>query len=64
MIIMTNLPICKVLIKPDIVGRMIRWAIELSEFDIQYEPRGPTKGQVYADFVESSVIKSFEESKS
>ena len=25
--------------------------MELSEFDIQYEPRGPIKGQVYADFV-------------
>ena len=30
---------------------MVRWAVELSEFDIQYEPRGPIKGQVYADFV-------------
>jgi len=32
-------------------GWMVRWAIELSEFDVQYEPRGPIKGQVYADFV-------------
>ncbi|XP_068486668.1 uncharacterized protein [Phaseolus vulgaris] len=30
---------------------MVRWAVELSEFDVQYEPRGPIKGQVYADFV-------------
>jgi len=30
---------------------MVRWAVELSEFDIQYEPRGCIKGQVYADFV-------------
>ena len=29
----------------------MRWVIELSEFDVQYEPRGPIKGQVYADFV-------------
>ena len=29
---------------------MVRWAVELSEFDIQYEPRGSIKGQVYADF--------------
>jgi len=48
---MTNLPVCKVLQKPDVVGRMVRWAVELSEFDVQYEPRGPIKGQVYADFV-------------
>ena len=25
--------------------------MELLEFDIQYKPRGPIKGQVYADFV-------------
>jgi len=30
---------------------MVRWAVELSEFDIRYKPRGPIKGQVYADFV-------------
>ncbi|XP_068477185.1 uncharacterized protein [Phaseolus vulgaris] len=29
---------------------MVRWAVELSEFDVQYEPREPIKGQVYADF--------------
>ena len=27
------------------------WAVELSEFNVQYEPRGPIKGRVYADFV-------------
>jgi len=31
---------------------MVRWVVELSEFDVQYEPRGPIKSQVYADFVE------------
>jgi len=50
-VVMTDLPIQKVLQKPDVVGRMVRWAVELSEFDIQYEPRGSIKGQVYVDFV-------------
>jgi len=50
-VVMTNLPIQKVLQKPDVAGRMVRCAVELSEFDIQYEPRGSIKGQVYADFV-------------
>ena len=50
-VVMTNLPIQKVLQKPDVKGRMVHWAVELSEFDIQYEPRGSIKGQVYADFV-------------
>ena len=30
---------------------MVKWAVELSEFDIKYEPRGSNKGQVFADFV-------------
>jgi len=50
-IVMTDLSIRKVLQKPDIAGRMVRWAVGLSEFDVQYEPRGPIKGQVYANFV-------------
>jgi len=48
---MTGLPIRKVLQKPDIAGRLVRWSVELSEFDIHYKPRGPITGQVYADFV-------------
>jgi len=43
-VVMTNLPIRKVLQKPNVV-------VELLEFDVQYEPRGPIKGQVYVDFV-------------
>ena len=48
---MTDLPIQKVLKKLDVAGRMVKWAVELSEFDIKYEPRGPIKGQIFADFV-------------
>jgi len=50
-VVMTDLPIQKVLKKPDVAGRMVKWVVELSEFDIRYEPRGPIKGQVFADFV-------------
>jgi len=48
-LVMTDLPIQKVLKKPDVAGRMVKWAVELSE--IKYEPRGPIKGQIFADFV-------------
>ena len=50
-VVMADLPICKVLQKPGVVGRIVCWAVELSEFDVQYEPRCPIKGHVYADFV-------------
>ena len=56
-LVMTDLPIQKVLKKSDVAGRMVKWAVELSEFDIKYEPRGSIKGQIFADFV---VELSFE----
>ncbi|XP_068461695.1 uncharacterized protein [Phaseolus vulgaris] len=46
----TNYPIMKILIKPDLAGRMIGWAVELSEFHIEYQPRGAIKSQALADF--------------
>jgi len=39
--IKTDYPIQKILQKPDLAGRMSSWAIELSEFNIRYEPHGP-----------------------
>ena len=36
---------------PEAAGRMALWAIELSEFDIQYSPRTAVKGQIVADFI-------------
>jgi len=50
-IVMIDLPIHKVLQTPDIAGRLVRWSVEQSEFDIQYEPRCLIKSQVYTDFV-------------
>jgi len=38
-IAMTDLPIRKVLQKPDMADRMVRWTVELFEFDLQYEPK-------------------------
>ena len=37
--------------KPETAGRMALWAIELSEFNIQYRPRTAIKGQVVVDFI-------------
>ena len=44
-------PMKQVLHKPETSGRLMKWAIELSEFDIRYRPKTAIKGQVLADFV-------------
>ncbi|XP_014524092.1 uncharacterized protein LOC106780328 [Vigna radiata var. radiata] len=49
-VVRTNHPLSKVLRKPDLAGRMVAWAIELSEFGMRYEPRGSIRGQHLADF--------------
>ena len=47
----TEFPMKQVLHKPETSGRLMKWAIELSEFDIRYKPKTVIKGQVLADFV-------------
>ena len=37
--------------KPEVVGRMVQWAIELSQFDIKYHPRTAIKAQALANFI-------------
>ena len=41
----------QVLPKPETSGRLMKWALELSEFDIRYKPKTTIKGQVLIDFV-------------
>ncbi|XP_059627294.1 uncharacterized protein LOC132270106 [Cornus florida] len=50
-VVLTTFPLRIILQKPDLSGRMTKWAIELSSFDIAYEPRTAIKGQVVADFL-------------
>ena len=42
-IVMTDQPIKKAMNKPEAARRMVQWAIELSQFDIEYRPRTTIK---------------------
>ena len=44
-------PMKKILHTLETSGRLVKWAIELSEFDIRYKLRTTIKGQVLADFI-------------
>ena len=50
-VVLTDQPLKKAMSSPDAAGRMALWAIELSEFDVQYRPRTIVKGQIVADFI-------------
>ena len=47
----TEYPMKQIPHKPETSGRLIKWAIELSEFDIRYKPRTTVKGQILAYFI-------------
>ena len=42
--------------KPEVEGKMVQWAIELSQFDIEYHPRIAIKAQALADFIAKFTI--------
>ena len=50
-LVMTDQPIRKAISKPYATGRMVQWAVELSQFEIDYKPRTAIKAQALADFV-------------
>ncbi|XP_050276061.1 uncharacterized protein LOC126718038 [Quercus robur] len=49
--VMTDHPLKKAMNKLEAAGRLIQWAVELSEFDIRYQPRHAIKAQSLADFI-------------
>ncbi|XP_011078144.1 uncharacterized protein LOC105161956 [Sesamum indicum] len=50
-VVLTNHPLKQVMAKPDTSGRMVKWAVELGEFDIEFQTRNAIKAQVFADFL-------------
>ena len=48
---LTNMLLRNTIHKPDLSRRKARWAVELSEFGIQYKPCLALKGQVLVDFL-------------
>nr|XP_027066312.1 uncharacterized protein LOC113692140 [Coffea arabica] len=47
----TDQPLRQILIRPEASGRLTKWAIELGEYDLSYEPRTAIKAQALADFL-------------
>ena len=59
---LTDQPLQQILQKLEMSGRLTRWSLELSEFDLKSRPRTVIKGQVLADVV-AEFTKSEKEIK-
>nr|XP_027093621.1 uncharacterized protein LOC113714021 [Coffea arabica] len=60
----TDQPIRQILVRPEASGRLTRWAIELGEYDLSYEPRTAIKAQALADFLAELTFTEGSESTS
>ena len=49
--VLTDKPLRRAMSNPEATGRLTLWAIELSEFDIQYRPCTIIKGHIVVDFI-------------
>ncbi|XP_074378474.1 uncharacterized protein LOC141720015 [Apium graveolens] len=47
----TTYPLRQVLHKPESSGRMLKWVVELGQFDLEYMPHAAIKGQALGDFL-------------
>ncbi|GAV66441.1 RVT_3 domain-containing protein, partial [Cephalotus follicularis] len=48
---LTDKPLRQVLAKPDTSGRLVKWSVELDEYDVKFEAKPSIKSQVLANFV-------------
>ncbi|GKV15560.1 hypothetical protein SLEP1_g26342 [Rubroshorea leprosula] len=60
-VVYTNLPLRKILQKLELSGRLIGWSVELSEYDLKFQPRTTVKGQAVADFLVECISATVEE---
>ena len=55
-LVITDQPIKKSMNKPEAARRMVLWAIELSQFDIEYHSRTAIKAHALIDFIVEFTI--------
>ncbi|XP_071928199.1 uncharacterized protein [Coffea arabica] len=54
----------QILVRPEASGRLTKWAVELGEYDLSYEPRTAIKAQALADFLAELTFTEGPESTS
>ncbi|XP_075494794.1 uncharacterized protein LOC142532363 [Primulina tabacum] len=62
-IVLTNSILGRIMTHSEVFGRMIKWTVELGEYDIVYKPRVSIKAQALSDFFSEMVQPDEEEIK-
>ncbi|XP_028127434.1 uncharacterized protein LOC114323937 [Camellia sinensis] len=50
-VVLTEFPLKVLFEKADFTGRILKWAVELGQYDIKFRPRSAIKAQALADFL-------------
>jgi ribonuclease HI len=50
-VVLSSFPLGEIIHNHDANGRIVKWSVELGEFDIEFGPRQVIKSQILADFV-------------
>ncbi|XP_075475589.1 uncharacterized protein LOC142506679 [Primulina tabacum] len=60
-VVLTNSPLGRIVTHAELSIRMVKWTIELEEYDIEYKPRVAIKAQVLTYFLIEMVLPREEE---
>ncbi|XP_073303001.1 uncharacterized protein [Primulina huaijiensis] len=50
-VVLTKSPLGRIMTHAEVSGRMVKWTVELGEYDIEYKPRAAIKAQALTDFL-------------
>ncbi|KAL0451562.1 UNVERIFIED_CONTAM: Retrovirus-related Pol polyprotein from transposon gypsy [Sesamum latifolium] len=62
-VVLTNHTLKHIMMRPDAPGRLVKWAIELGEYDIEYQGRNAIKAQALANFIVEFTEEQAQEEK-
>ncbi|XP_073294454.1 uncharacterized protein [Primulina huaijiensis] len=60
-VVLTNSPLERIMTHAEVSGRMVKWTLELGEYDIEYKPRVAIKAQALTDFLIEMIQPGEEE---
>jgi hypothetical protein len=49
--VVSDRPLARVLQSKEAMGRIAQWAVEIGQYDVEFDPRRAIKSQVLADFI-------------